>query len=249
MVIIPQALRHSVERRPTASKLLLGCGVVSSVWYVATDIIGTMRYPGYSWLDQEFSELTAQGSPVRSLMVGINEIPYTLLVLAFAVGVWRSAGSTRAGRVASVMLAGYAAAGFITGTFFPMATREILAADEGTLRNTMHIPGTMVMSLCIVLAMVFGSRVLDRRFRYYSYATIAALVVFGILASMQAGDMQANRATPFMGLEERVNIYATMLWVSVLAAGLWRGAVTARRPLKEPSAVATTRREREKLPA
>lgn len=248
MVTMPQSLRRAVERHPTARKLLLGCGVVSSVWYVASDIIGTVRYPGYSWLDQEFSELTAQGSPVRSLMVGINEIPYTLLVLAFAAGVWRSAGSTRAGRTTAAMLAGYAAAGFITGTFFPMATREILAADEGTLRNTMHIPGTMVMSLFIVLAMGFGSRVLGERFRSYSYATIAALVVFGILASLQAGDMQANRATPLMGLEERVNIYATMLWVAVLAAGLWRGRVAERRPVTKATPAETPTR-REKLPA
>jgi hypothetical protein len=47
--------------RPSFRRILLFSGVVSSVWYVATDIIGTLRYPGYSWLDQEFSELTAKG--------------------------------------------------------------------------------------------------------------------------------------------------------------------------------------------
>jgi hypothetical protein len=34
--------------------------------------------------------------------------------------------------------------------------------------------------------------------------------------------MQANEPTPLMGIEERVNIYATMLWVAVLAIGLLR---------------------------
>jgi hypothetical protein len=42
-------------------RFLLGCGIVSSVWYVITDLIGTLRYPGYSYADQWFSELTAQG--------------------------------------------------------------------------------------------------------------------------------------------------------------------------------------------
>jgi hypothetical protein len=80
----------------------------------------------------------------------------------------------------------------------------------------------MVMSLFILLAMGFGASLLGKRLRYYSYATMAILVVFGVLASLQAGQMQANEPTPLMGIEERVNIYATMLWVAVLAIGLLR---------------------------
>jgi hypothetical protein len=203
-------------------KILLICGVVSSVLYVVGDVLGTLRYPGYSYADQEFSELTAQGSPVRPLMVALNGIPYTLLVTAFGVGVWTSAGSKRAGRITGAMLVGYALTGMVTGIIFPMKPREALAAGEGTLRNAMHPPGTIVMSLFIVLAMVFGSALLGKRFRYYTYATIATLVVFGVLASLQAGRMVANQPTPWMGIEERINIYATMLWVAVLAIGLLR---------------------------
>jgi hypothetical protein len=203
-------------------KVLVGCGIVSSVLYIVGDGLGTLRYPGYSYADQEFSELTAQGSPVRPLMVGLNGILYTVLVTAFGVGIWTSAGSKRAGRITAAMLLGYALTGMVTGVFFPMKTREALAAGEGTLRNAMHPPGTIVMSLFIVLAMAFGSTLLGRRFRYYTHATIVTLVVFGILASLQAGQMVANEPTPWMGIEERINIYATMLWVAVLAIALLR---------------------------
>ena len=50
-------------------KILLICGAVSSVLYVVGDVLGTLRYPGYSYADQTFSELTAQGSPTRPLMM------------------------------------------------------------------------------------------------------------------------------------------------------------------------------------
>jgi hypothetical protein len=120
------------------------------------------------------------------------------------------------------MLLGYAAFGVTGGLVFPMRPREALAAGEGTLRNTMHIPATAVMSLFIVLAMGFGATLLGKRFRYYSYGTIAILLVFGVLASLQAGQMAANEPTPWMGIEERINIYATMLWVAALAIGLLR---------------------------
>jgi hypothetical protein len=203
-------------------KILLICGIFSSVLYIVSDVLGTLQYPGYSYTDQEFSELTAQGSPVRPLMIALNEIPYTLLVLAFAVGIWESASLRRAGRITAAMLIGYALTGMVTGVIFPMPTREVLAAGEGTLRNAMHPPGTIVMSLCIVLAMVFGSTLLGKRFRYYSYGTILTLIVFGVLTSLQVGQMERNQPTPWMGLEERINIYATMLWVAVLAIGLLR---------------------------
>lgn len=74
---------------------------------------------------------------------------------------------------------------------------------------------------------------LGTRFRVYSYATIAGLVAFGALAGMQIPQMAANKPTPWMGLEERVNIYATMLWIAMLAIGLLRAeAVGAPRPEK-----------------
>ena len=205
-----------------ARKILLICGIVSSALYIVNDVIGTLLYEGYSYADQEFSELTAQGSPVRPLMIALNVIPYTLLVVAFAMGVWTSARPKRAGRITGAMLLGYAASGMAGGVVFPMKPREALAAGEGTLRNAMHIPATIVMSLFILLAMGFGASLLGKRLRYYSYGTIAILVVFGVLAGLQAGKMQANEPTPWMGIEERINIYATMLWVAVLAIGLLR---------------------------
>src|ERR687886_630381 len=166
-------------------KVLLGCGIVSSVWYVVTDVIGSLRYPGYSYADQWFSELTAQGSPVRPLMIALNEFPYTLLVGAFAAGVWTSVTPKRAARITATMLLGYAASGFAGGVLFPMRTREAVAAGEETLRNV-------------------------------------TLIVFGALTSLQAPRITANQPTPWSGIYERINIYATMLWVAVLATGLLR---------------------------
>ena len=203
-------------------KIVLGCGIVSSVWYVFSDVLGTLLYEGYSYTDQEFSELVAVGSPVRPLMIALNEIPYNLLVLAFAVGIWTSAAPKRAARITGALLIVYAATGMVTGAFFPMDRREVLATGERTLHNAIHGPGTAVSSLFMVLAMVFGAMLLGRRFRYYTYATIAIVVVFGVLTSLQIGQMEANQPTPWMGIEERISIYAIMLWVAVLAIGLLR---------------------------
>jgi hypothetical protein len=223
MVAVPLSLRRNLAQHARVRKLFLGCGIASSVLYIAADIIGSLRYPGYSWLDQEFSELTAQGAPTRPLMIALVEFPYNLLVLAFAGGLWTAVGpKQRAGRLAAAGLVGFAAFGFVAGTITPMATRDVMAAGDDTLRNSFHGPLTLVSDLFLMAGMAFTGQLLGKRFRYYSYATIATLIAFGIAASVQIPDMAANQPTPWMGAVERVNIYATMLWIAVFAIALRR---------------------------
>jgi hypothetical protein len=203
-------------------KILLGCGIASSVLYVASDVLISWWDPSYSYRDQSFSELLVPGSPTRPLVLVLNAIPYGVLVTAFGVGVWASASRRRAGRFTGALLVGYAVIGAVTGVFLSAATREVLEAGQETWRNTMHLPGTAVSVLCILLAMGFGSTLIGRRFRYFSYAAILAILVFGVLAGLQAERVEANQPTPWLGIVERGNVYAIMLWVAVLAIGLLR---------------------------
>src|SRR5215207_2955558 len=115
-------------------KILLGCGIASSVLYVVSDVIGNLLYESYTYTDNTWSELFAIGAPTRSLMLSLNIIPGTLLGAAFAVGVWTSATPKRtAARITGAMLLGYTASGTAAQLFFPMKTREALAAGERNL--------------------------------------------------------------------------------------------------------------------
>jgi hypothetical protein len=96
-------------------KILLGCGIASSVLYVASDILISWWDPNYSYRDQSFSELLAPGSPTRPLVLVLLAIPYGVLVTAFGVGVWASASRRGAGRITGALLVGYAATGAVGG--------------------------------------------------------------------------------------------------------------------------------------
>ena len=221
-------------------KILLGCGIVTAVWWVAMDIVGSLRYPGYSYRDQTISELSAQGSPVRMFMMLVSGIPYAVLLIGFGLGVWRAAGGSRAGRISAAVIIAEAVWGFAGGLAFPMATRAASAAGQDTLRNQMHAWYGIGMPILFVVAVGFGSRLLGRRFRYFSYAIILVTFVFGLVQSLQASAMLANRPTPWMGAEERVCAYAPMLWFAVLAIGLSRARVeqpetAPRAPLIAPA--------------
>jgi uncharacterized membrane protein len=85
----------------------------------------------------------------------------------------------------------------------------------------------MVGVLFMLLAIGFGAAAFGKRFRLYSIATILMLVVGGVLAGLDVGRLAANLPTPWMEVTERINIYAYMLWVVVLAIALWRAQATA----------------------
>jgi hypothetical protein len=78
------------------------------------------------------------------------------------------------------------------------------------------------MSLCIVAAMIAAAALQGRRFRIYSIATILTLAAFGALAARDASRLEAGEPTPWLGASERINIYAYLLWVALLAISLLR---------------------------
>ncbi len=56
-----------------------------------------------------------------------------------------------------------------------------------------------------------------RGFLLFSIATIVAVISGGALAGTQVARVAAGLPSPFLGLIERLNIYATMLWIAVLS--------------------------------
>lgn len=192
-------------------KILLICGVLSSVLYVGADIVAAMRYEGYSYTAQAVSELSAIGAPTRSLLVPVY-VAYDLLLIAFGYGLWTSARQNRALRASAGLLAGIGAVG-LAAMRFPMNLR----GTEMTLTDTMHIIVTGMTVLLILLAIGFGAGAFGRRFRVYSIATLATVLVFGALTALEAPRIAAGLPTPWLGVTERINIGAYLLWVAVVA--------------------------------
>jgi len=85
------------------ARIALICGVLAPLLFVGTGILAGTLYAGYSFISQFIGELSAVGAPTRSLVVPLN-IVYNLLVIAFVLGVWVSAGRNRLLRVTAVMM-------------------------------------------------------------------------------------------------------------------------------------------------
>ena len=196
-------------------KNLFICGIVSSLLYVALNIFVPMQWPAYNAASQTVSELSAIGAPTRVLWVWLC-VPYTLLVIAFSFGVWKSAGQNRPLRVAGGLMIVYGALGVIW-PFAPMHLRETLAAGGKTFSDTMHIALGVVTELLYLFALGFAASSLDKKFRFYSVATFVILLLFGILTFLDSPGIAANQPTPLIGVWERINIGAFLFWIIVLA--------------------------------
>src|SRR4029079_13342425 len=75
-------------------KVLLGCGFLSSLWYVAVNIIVPLQDPHYNIASQTVSELSAIDAPTRTLWVLLC-ILYSLMLIAFGLGIWISFGQNK----------------------------------------------------------------------------------------------------------------------------------------------------------
>jgi hypothetical protein len=197
-------------------RVLLVCGVVYSVVYaVANDVIAATLYDGYSRMSQAISELSATGAPTRPFLTAMVPV-FSVLMIAFGIGVWKAATRNRALRVTGAL---FIAHGLATSLWLlaPMSSREEMIEGTMPANDVGHIVLTAVTVLLILGQIGFGAAGFGMRFRLYSIATAVTVLVFGALTGMESPKVPAGDPTPWMGLYERISVGAWLLWMAVLA--------------------------------
>ncbi len=201
----------------------LACGWVASLLYLVMCLVVPLWWPAYSSFSQTISELSAIDAPTRAIWFPLG-IVYTLLVAAFGVGVWRSAGQLRAQRLLGVLLM---ANGLIGLGWMPMHQRAVLAAGGGTISDTLHLTWGALTVLLMLGEMAVSVPLFGSRFRSYTFGTCVVVIVAGAVTARGAPDVAANAATPWLGVWERISVLGYMLWQAVVS---WR---LARRELRK----------------
>lgn len=202
------------------NRALLLCGMFIAPFFILTDVVAaTLFYPGYDYTAQQVSELSAIGAPSRDFWM-IMGYPYTALTLALAAGVWLTARDRLSLKWAAALIALFAINSFLWGLVAPMHMR----GTQFTETDTVHI-GFAVSAVVLMLAfMTAGAVALGRNFQLLSGAIVVAMLLAGAVVSTQIPAIAANQPTPWMGLVERISVYAPMIWMGYLASILLREA-------------------------
>jgi Protein of unknown function (DUF998) len=215
---------QKIRTSNTLLKVLLICGIVSSLLYVSMDIIAGMLWEGYSFTSQTISELSAIGAPTRPLWVPLGYV-YAVLLIAFGLGVWviACAGQAahrrrRALRLIGGLLMVIAVLGMLP---FPIHIR----GTETTFTDTMHIiiygltiPPLILLSVGLGVIAYRGKR----WFRLFSISILVTFLLVGALTGLGAAQIASQQASPWVGIVERILVHGFMLWVGVLAIALMR---------------------------
>lgn len=217
-VVIGGITAISLVPRHMMQKALLICGILSSLLYLAINIIVPAQWPAYHIASQTVSELSATGAPTRMLWIVLS-VPYTLLVIAFALGIRNAAGTNRRLHMVGGLLLLYGLLG-ILWPFAPMHLRETLAAGGSTGSDTLHLMLGAVTEILYLIALGIAATALGKTFRIYSMITFILILIFGVLTFKASPNVAINQPTPLIVIWERVNIGIFLLWMIVLSGFL-----------------------------
>jgi len=183
-------------------------------------------FEGYSIRSQTVSELSAIDAPTRPLWVFLAVI-YILLFAAFGAGIWLSSTGNRFLRRTAIWMGIYA---LINVYWPPMHLR----GNPPTLTDALHITWAMITLVLMSLIMWSGAKAMGKAFRIYTVFTFIIFLVFGLLIGKEAPGILDNLPTPHIGVWERLNIGAFMLWIIVFSIRLLASSATTPVPGRNP---------------
>ena len=216
-------------------RLLLISGILSPILYAVSDFLAGLRWQGYSFRDQTISELGALGAPSRPLFAVLLLVVYALMV-AFGLGVWRSAGGNRRLEIVAGLLVAHGVMAMTLGQF---AAMQLPGTPQG-IAGTLHLISGAAAMLMIFTAMGVAATALSPRFRLYTLATLVFTIVLGAWAALDGPRVEQGLATPWLGVKERIFWYGYQSWYAVFALMLLRRPVAAHAEKRTLRKVAAT---------
>lgn len=192
-------------------------GVISFLSYVAAVVFSPLAYPGYNWMAQAVSDLSADNAPSRILwnqlssLSGVGSVVCVMLVCVYIQG--KLTKSLRAGIYLFAVMTWLSAIGY---TMFPLTD----SGFAGTLQDIMHVGVTIlvvVLSIASLLVILIGG------FRQQQYRSLAMWAALALLL-MIAGAIGVNVVPiQYFGIPERFSVIAAMGFNAVLGVYLFRG--------------------------
>ena len=192
-------------------------GIVSFLSYTAAVIFAPTAYPGYQWLGQAVSDLSAANAPSRTLWNQLASL-YDLcglvsLMMACVFVQGRLNRTLRAGIYTFTAMQWISAAGY---AMFPLTE----SGYAGTFQDVMHMGVTALVVLLSIASLVMVMVGGYRRGAYRSLA-VWATVALGMMFVGSVGLSLAPKG--YFGLMERFSVFAAVGFTAVLGVYLMRG--------------------------
>ena len=201
------------QKRGKMKKLLILSGVLASILYVGTVILGGVLRPGYSHIAEAVSELVAAGAPNKPLLSSLFLV-YNILCGAFGIGVLQYINQTErktSGYVGAISLIVLGVIGVLLELFFPQDP----GGPAATFAGTMHIILASIASFMTMIAIV-ATGLWFRNFPEFKGYTVYSMITFAIIFIAGGSVPILGMTNPYFGLLERLAIGGFIQWLFVI---------------------------------
>ena len=195
-------------------------GIISLISYALAVIISPMAYPGYNWMEQAVSDLSADNAPSKALWDQLSALYGScgiVSVTCASVFVADNRVSSRLFRTGIYLFAIMTWVSEVGYRMFPLvdAGKEIASFQE-----VMHI---VVTALVVLLSITSLLVLIIAGFRQSEVRTLGRLAAIA-LAMMMIGAIGTGIAPPqYFGIVERCSVFAATGFNGILGWYLFRG--------------------------
>lgn len=191
-------------------------GIVALLSYTAAVVFSPLAYPGYNWMAQAVSDLSASNAPSLGLWNQLSSL-YNICTLICAMMVCagiQGKGSRllRTGIYLFTAMEWISAVGF---SMFPLSD----SGYAGTFQDKMHILSTILVVLLSIVSLVILIIAGAKRKEYSSFGVFAGIA----LGMMLVGVLGMNIVPKeYFGVVERFSVFAAVGYNAVLGIELFR---------------------------
>lgn len=187
-------------------------GIISVIFYLLHDIVGAMNYPGYNWMSQAVSDLTATDAPsfvVASGFVTVYKILNCLCCALLCILIKNEKKkSLRLGVYLFSIMNFISAIGY---ALFPLSS----AGYDGSVQSFIHVyiltALVVILSIVSLILIAVGSLKGKDKHKILGILAIISLVLMFIGAVGSA-----NVSKEIFGVIERFSTYSAVIFTGIL---------------------------------
>ena len=192
-------------------------GIVSFLSYTAAVVFAPLAYPGYNWMAQAVSDLSAANAPSLALWNQLSALYNACeVVCATVVCIGIQGRKTRLLRTGIYLFAVMEWISAIGYRMFPLSD----SGYAGAFQDVMHmvVTAAVVLLSIVSLSLIIAAGVQDRRCRSYG---ICAAIALGMMLVGAVGMKLVPAA--YFGVVERFSVFAATGFNAALGLHLFCG--------------------------
>ena len=196
------------------------CGILALLSYTAAVVFSPSAYPGYQWMAQAVSDLSAETAPSRQLwdqLAAFYNVGSVVCVTCVSIRVSEQKPASKLFRTGIYLFTLMSWISSVGYGMFPLADagREIASFQE-----IMHIAVTVLVVLLSIVSLVLLIIAGLKNKEVRSTGIFAAIA----LAMMMAGAIGQSLVPPqYFGIVERFSVFAAVGFTAVLGWQLFAG--------------------------